>query len=738
MLGELAWAMSHAFPRQLRLTLSLLFFLSGACGLLYQVVWLRLAFASFGIITPVVSLVLSVFMAGLAIGSWLGGRFAARWGARVGSAAVIYGLAEFGIALGAVLVPTLLQRGEHSLLSAGAADSAPFLALSAVWITIALLPWCVLMGATFPLMMQFVRERSGSASVTSFSFLYSANLAGALFGTAATAVVLIELFGFRGTLWIGGATNLAIGVSSLVLSRSRRREGAATPNPVSRENRADASSWLSLLFATGLISMAMEVIWIRAFTPYLKTQVYSFALVLFSYLLSSAIGVWLYRRDLGRDRVHEPSRLVAYLVGAAMLPAAVNDLRWFELPNGDQIQVGATLVLLASILPFCVILGYLTPQLVDRASSGEPRAAGRAYAVNVLGCIVGPLIAGYLLLPWMNPRYAIAILAVPLFFFMRREPLRRVGVALAVGLVAFALLVTRSFEETVAGYYPGAWVFRDHVATTVAAGRGRDKLLLVNGIGMTRLTTITKFMAHLPLAHHSGTPRSVLVICFGMGTSYRSALSWSARTTAVELVPGVTKAFPFFFEDATQRLSDPNGRIVVDDGRRHLLRTDERYDVILLDPPPPLEAAGTSLLYSVEFYQLAKQRMNPGAVLQAWLPSGSPTEVAAVLTSLQRVFPSVRAFRSLEGWGAHFLASDLPLESLSTDSMLAQLPEAARRDLLEWSDGASLEQMIGAVLAGEMELSKLTSTDPRVVITDDRPLNEYFLLRRRGWRSIPP
>jgi spermidine synthase len=130
----------------------------------------------------------------------------------------------------------------------------------------------------------------------------------------------------------------------------------------------------------------------------------------------------------------------------------------------------------------------------------------------------------------------------------------------------------------------------------------------------------------------------------------------------VELVPGVTKAFPFFFENPTQRLSDPNGRIVVDDRFRHLLRADQRYDVILLDPEPPLEAAGTCLLYSVEFYQLTKQRVNPGAVLQTWLPSGSPTEVAAVLTSLQHVFPYVRAFRSLEGWGAHFLTSDLPLE----------------------------------------------------------------------------
>src|SRR5205823_2957568 len=116
--------------------------------------------------------------------------------------------------------------------------------------------------------------------------------------------------------------------------------------------------------------------------------------------------------------------------------------------------------------------------------------------------------------------------------------------------------------------------------------------------GVTCLTPETKFMAHLPLALHAGKPESVLIICFGMGTTYRSALSWDIDTTAVELVPSVKNAFGFYHRDAARVLNNPKGRIVIDDGRRFLKRTSAMFDVVVTDPPPPIEAAGSSLLYS--------------------------------------------------------------------------------------------------------------------------------------------
>jgi spermidine synthase len=183
--------------RLTRRILFFLFFLSGFSSLVYQVVWTRMAFASFGIITPVLSVVLSVFMLGLALGSWGGGRFIAAFAKRTGLSAInFYAFAELLIGLGAFAVPKLFAIGEGLLLASGETDSFGYLSLSALVLAVSILPWCVCMGATFPFMMAFVREQD-EANTGSFSFLYLANVLGAMCGTFLTAVVWIELFGTR-------------------------------------------------------------------------------------------------------------------------------------------------------------------------------------------------------------------------------------------------------------------------------------------------------------------------------------------------------------------------------------------------------------------------------------------------------------------------------------------------------------------------------------------------------------
>jgi predicted membrane-bound spermidine synthase len=495
---------------------------------------------------------------------------------------------------------------------------------------------------------------------------------------------------------------------------------------------------LTLLFTTGFVSMAMEVVWTRAFTPDLKTQVYSFALVVFVYLLATACGSALYRRHLARDSVWPMAWIVALLAGAALLPVVVDDRRLLHVDLTYDLQTRNAIILLTSISPFCLALGYLSPRLIDEFAGGQPQAAGRAYAVNVLGCILGPLAASYLLLPWLNVRWALLLLSLPLVaFWLRVWPAldlrQRVGSSLfSGGLLLVAIAHSRGLEEYVSKKYPEAVVRRDHVASVISVGKGLDRMLLVNGIGMTRLTTVTKCMAHLPLTFHRGRPESALVICFGMGTSFRAALSWDVRTTAVELVPSVPAAFDYYFADAELARSNPLGRIVVDDGRRYLKRTEEKYDVIIVDPPPPVETAGSSLLYSTEFYEAAKARLGRDGILQAWFPAGEELTWQAVARSVHDAFPHVRIFPGIEGWGAHFVASMEPIDPLSVDDWIARLPAKARGDLLEWNADADLKAWLRPMLGWEAKITSLLNPDPRVRITDDQPFNEYFLLRRTG------
>jgi spermidine synthase len=468
-----------------------------------------------------------------------------------------------------------------------------------------------------------------------------------------------------------------------------------------------------------------------------RSPVYSFALIVFAYLGATLLGSSWYRRDLRRNAVKSIAQLSALLAVAIFLPIVLNDVRLLWDTDDLRGYLSAA-VLLMSIGPFCALLGYLTPSLIDKEAQGDPARAGRAYAVNVLGCILGPLFASYVLMPWVGEKFGLILLGLPfLVFFLFTIGSLASLYRWAIGFPAAALLLWSLFGSLDFANFLSARLLkvetrRDYAASVVSMGDGFNKHLFVNGVGMTALTPITKFMVHLPLVFHRGKPESVLVICFGMGTTYRSALSWDVNTTVVELVPSVVKAFGFYHADAARVLSNPHGDIVVDDGRRFLRRTREKFDVIVVDPPPPLEAAGSSLLYSEEFYELAKQRLKPNGILQAWSPGESSVVEQAVVRSVKNAFPYVRCFHSVTGWGLHMLASMEPIDAWTPEQIALSMPIAAAGDLLEWAPSQNLPAYFAEVLSREIPPDQLLNPNPEIRITDDRAFNEYFLLRRWG------
>jgi predicted membrane-bound spermidine synthase len=236
--------------------LYLLFFVSGFCSLVYQMVWTRLAFASFGIITPVLSVVLSVFMLGLSVGAWAGGRIIPCLVRKTGLSAIFfYGGAELIIGVGAFATPALFALGQQGLLAVGQADSFRYLFLSALVLAVSILPWCLCMGATFPWMMAYVREEEAH-NADSFSYLYYANVLGAMTGTILTALVLVETLGFHRTLALAAAGNFAIAALAADIgwkARAKARAPAsAAPAPeVSPSGPAGGGLIRWILFTTG-------------------------------------------------------------------------------------------------------------------------------------------------------------------------------------------------------------------------------------------------------------------------------------------------------------------------------------------------------------------------------------------------------------------------------------------------------------------------------------------------------
>jgi predicted membrane-bound spermidine synthase len=714
------------------------FFVSGFCSILYELVWLRLSMAQFGVTTVLTATFLSVFMAGIGLGSWIAGRWLRREASGLTvRPIVLYAASELLIGVSAFLVPYELRFGHEILLRLGrdaAWTSSGYSCFSGIWLALSLAPWCVCMGATFPIAMSALRA-AGGEDQHSFSYLYLANVLGAVAG-ATLPLLLIEQFGFLRTLWFGALLNATIATCAVSRSRSFdfRKEGAVPASAHTRKDgefhhRGASTRWL--LFATGLTSMGMEVVWIRIFTPYLGTVVYAFAAILGVYLLATFVGTKLYRRGVFGGQAADGG--IWLLLGVSgLLPLIFADPK-LAMPRLLRVAFG--------VIPLATAAGFATPMLVDRESRGDPSLAGSAYAINVLGCILGPLAAGFLLLPNMSERWALVTLSIPWLVIgsfrgvteagsgKKRGAWQKFPVAIAFLVAAGAIFFGKGFE----GKFRDRRVLRDSTATVIATGSERSsKRLLVNGYGMSSLTPITKMMAHLPLAFASA-PRNALVICFGMGTTHRSVLSWGIDSTVVELTPSVPRLFSYYHADGDQLLQSPRSTVIIDDGRRYLERSRETYDVITIDPPPPVEAAGSSLLYSQEFYKIARQRLSSRGILQQWLPGGDVVISSAVARALTESFPYVRAFGTFDRYGIHFLASRQPLPLVSGFELANRLPPSAVLDLLEWGPRTSAAEQFDLILRNEIPVERLIANSPLTsALTDDHPVNEYFLLR--SWR----
>jgi spermidine synthase len=710
------------------------FFFSGFCGLLYELIWLRLAMAQFGVTTALTSLVLSTFMAGLGVGAWGTGALIKHYGSRLGFPALrLYATSELLIGFSALMVPLQLEWG-HRIVESFALrapmSSGSFYLVSGAWIAVTLVPWCACMGATIPLAMYAIGTDSKQTGGRSFSFLYLATVFGAIAG-ALVPLYFIEMYGFRSTLRMGAALNAIIASSAFILSFSYPERGsAAKTHDLGAPSRPlrPSKTVLLLLFTTGLATMGMEILWIRLFAPFIGPIVYAFAFILSSYLFATFLGSRGYR--IWSVHSHVENRLAWISLSLlGLLPLVTSDPR---------IGLSPLLRVFLGVAPFAGVIGFLTPMLVDRWSGGDPDRAGRAYAVNILGCILGPLLAAFLLLPKFGEHISMLLLVLPWLAMAvpwQRPVSVRFSQRLAAMAIVLAAIAVGIFTKDYETQFPVRKVLRDSTATVIATGEGMKKRLITNGVGITELSPITKMMAHLTLASLDHAPRNVLVICFGMGTTFRSVNSWKVPETVVELIPSVPKLFTYYHADGEQILESSLSHVVIDDGRRYLERSPQKYDAIIIDPPPPVQTAGSSLLYSEEFYSLIKERLTPDGIFQQWLPSGDDALQVAVARALKESFPYVRVYHSIEHGGLHFLGSMTPIPVRDSGQLVARMPAAAIVDMMEWGPGKTPTDQFDRILMNGITLNEIIAFSPDApALRDDRPVNEYYMFRQQSFR----
>jgi spermidine synthase len=733
-----------------------IFILSGAAGLIYEIVWARQLVLVFGNTTQAVSAILTGFFGGMAIGAVVGGRI----GDRSRSPLRLYGLIELalvGIVIATPLTFRLIDEVYRSVYPA--LESAPQL-LALIRLVLALLalgPATVLMGATLPILTRHL-TRDAHLSLA-FGRLYAANTIGAILGTLAAGLVLIELFGLTGALLVGAACSAVAGAVAMVLARRHGvhpAEGAAPVEPVVRSRRVSDRARLALIiaFMSGMTSLGYQVTWTRLIASGTGNTTYVFTMILGVFLIGIAVGAVIF--NLVRGRLGDPLR---FLAGAQLLVGglAFASLLWLiDNPNNfvpsrplDTIGAlfGAVLVI---VLPVTVVLGIAFPAASALLPDGAERAgtsSGALLGVNTTGAIVGSLVLPFVLIPLLGSPVVLALLALTnalvgmalaLIAAPRSLPIALAGGFVVVAIVAISLVpgaLAQPNEVWIRASNGRLFASEEDEIASVQAGQVRTTpQLWVAGTSMTALTIDAKLMPILPLMANPDA-KNALIVAFGMGSSYRTALIAGLDVEAVELVPSVVDMFGYYYPDAAAYREHPNGRIIVADGRNHLELSGETYDIIVTDPPPPIESSGASVISSKEYYEAGRDHLNPGGIMMQWTPHGTDNgEFERHLRTFASVFPEVLVLRGPGGYGNFFLGSEAPIDLTDENIREVLARPGVVEDISSAFDSPESTEEGWARLIPELltvPSDRIASTaGPGPLITDDRPLPEYFLLRR--------
>jgi spermidine synthase len=698
------------------------FTFSGAAGLIYEMLWARMLGLVFGATTLAVSTVLASFMGGLALGSALAGRMAAR----LKRPLFAYGLIEIAIAVYALMVPWLFRVVDfvYALLWQHLHPNFFFFSLCRFALSgITLLVPTTLMGATLPVLAA-VLVRTPAFKSTSVTRLYTYNLCGAIVGTVVAGFFLLPILGLRNTIYVAAVSNALIGLLAIVLDR---RNGAVADGVLPEEPSfsdiptEDASAhdgakfWLFCAFVSGFVTISTQVAWTRVLTMVIGSSTYAFSIVVALFLIGLSLGAY----DIGRkDRQQDLRRMILKIevaTGLSLLFSiwVINQIPWLLVNFGLKSNVGTWGGLLALqivcaallILLPAYLMGTVMPLVLvwaSRVSQGSAGLAarrlsvtlvGRSYAINTVGAIAGAFCAGFILIPKTGTRFTIVLGAASCFVVaglafpaVSRAKDRDLSGALAAGLTvaivlaSFVIAPRLNLDELSIGAYDSLVrvLARSREGATEKeaaqpdgpAGLASHQLLLYEE-GPTSTVSVRKdwgitslaingrtnasdsedmatqvMLAQLPLLL-APSIKNGLIVGFASGVSAGAILQSPIESvTCVELERATISASHFFEHVNNHPLNDPRLHLVIDDARTYLRVNPARYDIIMSEPSHPW-VPGVANLFTEEFFQSGRSRLNDGGVFVQWLQvyQLSNQSLRSVLATFQKVFPHVMVFR---------------------------------------------------------------------------------------------
>ena len=755
-------------------------FFSGASALVYQVAWERQLIVVFGNTLLSTATVLAAFMAGLAAGHYVLGRYADR---KPGSLLGIFASCQAGIGVYAALLPLGMKPLTPLYVELYAALEGNMLVVNLARSAICLLLIAVptfLMGGGLPVLAKFLsrlRLQSRCNGIGDLSplrlgrdvaVLYGANTAGGLLGCCLCGFLLLQVLGIARTTHLAVALNVLTAAVAWTMGRRARtcaggRETAAPADrPAGPPHRQYPSHTRSLVgaavFISGFCALAYEVFWARMLHIVLGNTVYSFTLMLSMVLGGIALGSLLYSWLLARA-ANQLALFFALEAGiglsACLAPYALH-LPPEALPPYLAILLRSAALMAAPTL----LMGAALPCAVQICRLGRGRegaSVGRAYALNIAGAALGPIAAGFVLMPHLGIQKGLLVLASlnllagTIAVYSPSAPrLRRLGAALAWSAVvagAFALAPAGLFRRLYEKNEPEATIrlYREGVAANVvvydfhAAGY-RDLFLNGSEEASTRLWHVQLFrmLGALPVLVHGGADErspiplhrdwslNALMIAFGAGMSAGACANLVGRLDCVELNPDVGEVADLFRRENLNVLASPGFSLTVNDGRNHLLLDGKTYDVIISDATNPASYDAWTL-YTRQFYELCRRRLKPGGVFCQWVPLHLPGDsIRVILNTFRSVFPHASL------WSIHGSTQCLMLATprrlrLDYALLAARAPSVLRASALTECGVDSVEKLLSFFLVGEDNLGRMLDGFA-TINTDDLPHTQF----RRG------
>ena len=735
--------------------LLVLFFFSGASGLVYEVVWFRMLIRTFGVTVYAVSTVLAVYMAGLAAGSLLVGR-----GRRSSHHLLrLYGIIELLVGASAFVstramlwLPSVYHATPLALRGGAVGQTLVRITLAAAVLAIP----TVLMGATLPVISSYLAARRGSLG-KQVGFLYGANTLGAVIGVLASGFILLETLGEKGTVNVAVVVNLAVGALAWLLSRREAPVDAAPPAASGGVNPY-ARLVLAVYAISGFCALAYEVVWSRILSLLLGNSVYGFSLMLGAYLAGIALGSLILSR--WADRLRRPLVVLAALeIGVSLMALASmflvtaiglreNQARFTYAQIAGMADFWRmTVHALVIVVPVTLILGAMFPvasRLCLRAEETTERSIGRLYGGNTIGAILGSLLTGFLLFRVMGTLLSFLLAAavscaLGLVLLHRSQASGRRVATLLAGLL-FVTGLSFSFRDP---FYTILRARMDAQETTLAnrenpsatvtltgtADGGRH--LYINGVHTSDTTNyLADMLVTLPLSFQP-EPRRSLIIGLGVGDAFSGSVVAGLDTTAVDLQPAVIELFEQFAPGSKRFTGDPKAHIVIADGRNFLLGTDARFDLVVVDGTPPIFASGMVNLYSREFAHLVREHLTPAGVFALWFPTVCfESDFWMMARNFADEFAQFTIWTAPKLGGIILMGSPAPTPIFAADAQVLEerLRVRPRRDRALNADLIRRGQILTAA-----ELRAEAARHPNV--TDDRPYTEFPLFR--FWRNEP-